>query len=331
VDGGGAQIGQQPLVIDENSHSTAWTYSVFLQDEWKLADSLTLNYGLRFDQLDAYRSENQLSPRVNLVWTPAEGTVIHGGYARYFTPPPFELVASETVAKFQGTTAQSPGTQNDLPYSERDNYYDLGVEQKFGGLTLGVDAYYKQAKNLIDEGQFGAPIILTPFNYAKGYAKGIEFSANYTKGPLSTYANLAISQAKGKDIVSSQFNFAPADLAYIQSHYIYLDHDQTYTASAGASYRFGGGTRVSTDVIYGSGLRRDGTVPNGDKLPNYTQVNFGVAHDFQGLPGGALTVRADLINAFDEKYAIRDGSGIGVGAPQYGPRRGWFVGVTKAF
>ena len=57
-------------------------------------DSLTLNYGLRFDQLDAFRHENQLSPRVNLVWTPMEGTTFHAGYARYFSPPPFELVAS---------------------------------------------------------------------------------------------------------------------------------------------------------------------------------------------------------------------------------------------
>ena len=28
-------------------------------------------------------------------------------------------------------------------------------------------------------------------------------------------------------------------------------------------------------------------------------------------------------------YEIRDGTGVGVGAPQYGPRRGVFVGVTK--
>ncbi|RAK58684.1 TonB-dependent receptor [Phenylobacterium hankyongense] len=332
VDAGGAQTSDIPVTIVDNSKATAWTYSAYLQDEWKILDSLTLNYGLRFDQLAAFRRENQLSPRANLVWTPAEGLTVHGGYARYFTPPPFELVASESVAKFVGTTAEAPGTQNDTPRSERDNYFDLGVEQKIGGLTLGVDAYYKKAKNLIDEGQFGAPIILTPFNYAEGYAKGVEFSASYAKGPLSTYANLAIAQAKGKNIVSSQFNFDPADLAYIQNHFIYLDHDQTYTVSAGASYRFETGTRVSTDVIYGSGLRRTtGAVPNGDTMPAYTQVNFGVSQEVQGLPGGPLTVRADVINAFDEKYGIRDGSGVGVGAPQYGARRGVFVGVSKAF
>jgi outer membrane receptor for ferrienterochelin and colicins len=330
VDGAGNQLSTTPVTIIDNSKAHAWTYSAYLQDEWKIAEGLTLNYGLRFDQLDAFRRERQLSPRVNLVWTPAEGTAFHAGYARYFTPPPFELVASESVAKFVGTTAEAPGAQNDAPRSERDDYFDLGLSQKLGGLTLGVDAYYKKAKNLLDEGQFGAPIILTPFNYAKGYAKGVEFSANYASGPFTAYANLAISQAKGKDIVSSQFNFDPADLAYIANHYIYLDHDQTYTVSGGATYRFGA-TRISGDVIYGSGLRRDGAVPNGDKLPAYTQVNLGAAHEFDGLPGGPLTLRADVLNVFDKKYAIRDGSGIGVGAPQFGPRRGFFVGVSKAF
>jgi outer membrane receptor for ferrienterochelin and colicins len=332
LDGDGAQIGPGAAMIADNSKATAWTYSAYLQDEWKLADSLTLNYGVRFDQLDAFRHENQVSPRLNLVWTPIDGTTLHAGYSRYFTPPPFELVASETVGKFVGTSAEAPGAQNDLPKSERDNYFDLGVQQKLGGLTVGVDAYYKKAKNLIDEGQFGAPIILTPFNYREGYAKGVEFSANYTGGPLTAYANLAIAQAKGKDIVSSQFNFDPGDLAYIQNHFIFLDHDQTYTASAGAAYRFGD-TRVSGDLLYGSGLRRtpDGAPPNSGHQPGYTQVNLGVAHDFKGLPGGPLTLRADVINVFDKTYGIRDGSGVGVGAPQFGPRRGFYAGISKSF
>ena len=38
-----------------------------------------------------------------------------------------------------------------------------------------------------------------------------------------------------------------------------------------------------------------------------------------------------MVNLFDKTYLIRDGSGVGVGAPQYGERRGFFVGVRKAF
>ena len=330
LDTSGAQIGALPTTIRDNAKATSWSYSAYLQDEWQVADSLTLNYGLRFDEVDAFRNENQVSPRVGLVWIPVEGTTFHAGYARYFSPPPFELVASETISKFAGTTAQPPGSQNDLPRAERDNYFDAGVEQKLGALTLGFDAYYKKARNLVDEGQFGAPIILTPFNYREGYAKGFELSANYAHGPLELYTNLAWSQAKGKDIVSSQFNFDPADLAYIQDHFIYLDHDQTWTLSGGGSYRFGD-NRVSMDLIYGSGLRRDGDVPNGAKLPEYVQVNLGASHQFTDLPGGPFTLRLDVINAFDKTYAIRDGTGVGVGAPQFGPRRGVFGGITKSF
>jgi outer membrane receptor protein involved in Fe transport len=332
LDASGNQIGPAAETIVDNSKADAQTYSAYLEDEWAVTDSVTVNYGLRFDQLNAFRHENQLSPRVNVVWKPMEGTTFHAGYARYFSPPPFELVSSESFLKFVGTSAEAPGTTNDLPRSERDNYYDVGVQQKFGGLTLGVDVYDKEAKNLVDEGQFGAPIILTPFNYKEGYARGVEFSANYMKGGFSAYGNFAISRAMGKDIISSQFNFDPTELAYIQTHFIHLDHDQTYTASAGFAYRFDEGSRVSADLIYGSGLRNtpDGAPPNGGHQPAYTQVNLGAAHEFE-MAGGPLTLRADIVNLFDDKYGIRDGSGVGVGAPQFGPRRGFFAGVSKAF
>jgi outer membrane receptor protein involved in Fe transport len=44
-----------------------------------------------------------------------------------------------------------------------------------------------------------------------------------------------------------------------------------------------------------------------------------------------MTVRFDVVNLFDTTYLIRDGSGIGVFAPQYGPRRGFYAGVVKKF
>lgn len=326
LDTTGALPPDQPLTIADDGAKTAWTYSAYLQDEWKLLSDLTINYGIRFDALDSYRSEHQWSPRVNAVWTPFEGTTIHAGYARYFTPPPFELIATPTVLKFNGTTAEfpNPGPQ-DTPHSERSHYFDVGAQQKLGALTLGVDAYYKTVRNLIDEGQFGSPIVLTPFNYKKGYIRGIEFTGAYTRGPFSAYANVTLSKAQGKDIDSAQANFDPADLAYIATNYIYLDHIQNVTASGGASYAFGS-TRLSTDILFGTGLRRDGATPNGDHVPSYTQVNFSVTHDF-----GAFSGRVDLINAFDKTYEIRDGTGVGVGAPQFGPRRGVFVGLTKSF
>jgi outer membrane receptor protein involved in Fe transport len=338
TDDSGVQTSQTPLTIIDNSGRNQFTYSVYLQDEWKILNNLTLNYGLRGDDVNGYRDEKQLSPRINAVWLPYDGATVHAGYARYFNPPPFELVGAQSVSKFTNTTAAAAVTQDTTPYAERQNYYDVGAEQKLLGrtLTLGVDAYYRQSRNLIDEGQFGAPIIETPFNYARGIIKGVEFSSNYTKGPLSAYANFTIEKATGKDIVSSQFSFSADELAYIKDNSIFLDHNQTYTGSAGAAYLFQSGlikgTRLSGDLLYGSGLRSSmGTVPNGNSLAPYTQVNLSVSHKFDLPYLQALDVRVDMINAFDKVYEIRDGTGVGVGAPQYGPRRGVFAGVTKSF
>ena len=337
--GSGAQLSQNPYAIVDNGSRTSQTYSAYLQDEWKLLSNLTLNYGLRFDQFDGFRDENQLSPRVNLVWLPTSSTTVHLGYSRYFSPPPFELIASESVGRFVTptgdpavtSTAAPPNTKDTTPYAERADYFDIGAEQKLApGLTVGIDTYYKLSKNLIDEGQFGAPIILTPFNYAKGRQYGVELTTSYERGPFSAYANLAYEKAQGRDITSSEFNFDPADLAYIKNHYIYLDHDQTWSASVGGAYNWAG-TRFSADMLYGSGLRADGAVPNGRELPGYVQVNLGVSHRFTNVPTGPIELRFDVINVADNKYEIRDGTGVGVGAPQYGPRRGFFGGITKEF
>ena len=330
VDDSGAQTGE-PIVIADNGGATEMTYSAYLQDEWKIAPGFTLNFGGRFDLYDAYRQEHQFSPRINAVWEATPTTTFHVGYARYFSPPPFELVASTSVQNLVGTSGAAASTLNTTPFAERQNYFDAGVQQKLAdGLTLTLGAYYRRSHNLIDEGQFGAPIILTPFNYRRGTIKGAEANLTYQKGPWLAYANFAAASAKGKDITSSQFSFDPEDLAYIQDHYIHLDHDQKYTGSAGLSYTVHEGplarTKFGMSMLYGSGLRTDGATPNGGVLPDYTQWNLSVSHRFVA-PG--LEVRFDVVNLADKKYLIRDGSGVGVGAPQYGPRRGFFVGITK--
>ena len=325
------QTSDVPFAVSDKGGQTQNLYSFYVQDEWKVLENVTINYGLRWDRYTAFSSGDQLSPRVNVVWQATDSTTVHAGYARYFSPPPFELVATESVQKFLNTTAAPNTTVNDTPKAERANYLDAGVSQKFGeAFTFGVDSYYKMSKDLIDEGQFGAPIILTPFNYLHGKQYGIEFTADYTTNTLLAYANIGLEHATGKDIVSSQFQFSPDDLAYIADHYIHLDHEQYLTISGGASYLIWNATHISADLLYGSGLRKDGTVPNGEHVPGYAQVNAGISHDFDLGGAGGLTARFDVINVFDKKYEIRDGSGIGVGAPQFGPRRGFFLGVSKS-
>jgi outer membrane receptor protein involved in Fe transport len=333
VDAAGTPTTDQPFAIVGNQKNSGLLYGLYLQDEWRLTPTLTLNYGLRFDAVEEFTHESQISPRINLVWQPADGTTMHIGYARYFVPPPYESLTPANIASFAGTTAAPAVTQDDTVRAERSHYFDAGISQiVITGLTVGVDAYYKQSKNLIDEGQFGAPIILTAFNYARGQQSGVELTASYDRGPLSLYANLAWSRAIGKDINAAQYNFSVAELAYIQGSFIYLDHDQTWSSSAGAAYTFNQDsahpTRVSLDLLYQSGLRASTTtIPNGMELPAYVTANMSIVQRITPK----VEARLDVLNLADTPYEIRNGTGVGVGAPQYGNRRTILAGVTARF
>ncbi|HUK56518.1 MAG TPA: TonB-dependent receptor [Nitrospiria bacterium] len=330
----GNPVGDQPVTIVDNNSKTAWLYGLYLQDEWRPLDELTVNYGVRADWVDAYVQGNQVSPRFGLVYQPISGTTLHAGYARYFTPPPTELVAPKDLALFQNTTnaascvPNAPCNSNVLP--EHSHYFDLGgIQQLTSSLSLGLDAYYKIVQDLLDEGQFGQALVFSPFNYRNGKIYGVEFTSNYKKDNFSGYLNAAYSKAMGKDIVSAQFNFDdPAEFDYIANHYIHLDHDQTYTSSAGVSYRWLE-TDYNVDALYGSGLRRG--FANTGKLPYNLQVNLGLTHGVAVSRRGKVEVRLAVLNLFDRVNELRDGSGVGVGAPQFATRRSFYGGINYAF
>ncbi|WP_448100078.1 TonB-dependent receptor [Luteibacter jiangsuensis] len=332
ADADGNQTSTTPLSIVDASRILARTYALYLQDEWSIGEKWTVNYGVRADRYDAFRPESQLSPRVGLVYQPTDSTTIHAGYSRYFTPPASEMISPTSIAKFAGTTNALPDNGNDTPLAERSSYYDVGISQKLGSAwTVGLDSYKRNVSRIQDEGQFGTALVYSTFNYDQGKVKGDEFTLNYDGGALTAYFNFAYNRSVGKRIITGQYNFNPDDLAYIQDHFIHLDHDQKYTSSGGISYAIDDDTRIGADYLFGSGLRRDGIVPNGDTMPAYFQMNFSVSHDFHLTPAGATHAQLALVNAFDRTYEIRDGSGIGVGAPQFGPRRGVFLSLQQDF
>ena len=305
-------------------------YGFYLQDEWKITDDLTMNYGARFDDMEQYVSANQLSPRIGLVYKATDTTTLHAGYARYFTPPPMELVSNGDIAGFANTSNAAGVAQNDPVKPERSHNFDVGATQKLGDRwEVGVDGYYKLVHDLLDEGQFGPALILTPFNYEHGYIYGSEFTATYTGDRLKAYGNFAFSRAMGENVTSAQFNLDPDELAYISNHYVHLDHDQTFTGSAGATYDLHHGTSVGLEGHYGSGLR-DGFA-NTSHLPAYITFDASIEQKLDLIPHNETTLRLSVVNLTDASYELRDGSGIGVGAPQWGARRGVFAALEQKF
>lgn len=332
-----------------NSVTRAQFYDIYLQDEWKPLPRLTINYGARFDIYSSSNDhENQFCPRVNGVYKATDSTTLHAGYAHYFTPPPLENVPAGAGNELAGTTAAPAITQNTPVLAERSDYFDAGINQTIlPGWTVGVDGYYKRAKNQLDDGFFGQSLILSSFNYNEGRIHGVEFTTSYTIGGFSTYANVAYSVAQGKGAASSQFIWPDATtLNYVNHNWIALDHDQRWTVSSGASYLWKEtekmDTRFYVDALFGSGLSTDGApidptdpasppIPNGASLPNYYSLSLGVEQDFRIGTKQHLKARLDVVNVTDHIYQLRNGSGVGVNAAQFGMRRGFFGTLTYVF
>jgi outer membrane receptor protein involved in Fe transport len=320
--------------ITDKDSLLGWNIGTYLQDEWKLTNQLTLNAGLRFDQLVQFVDANQLSPRFALIYKPLNGTTFHAGYARYFTPPYQAQATQSNIALFTNTTNAPDVTLNDPVKPERSHYFDAGIDQTvLPGLDMGIDAYYKMAKDMIDDGQFGAAVVLTQFNYARGYSEGAEYKLKYHNGNFNAYANFAYNITRAIDVESNQYLFDMPTYQYLLNNYHYTDDMQRMTGSAGVSYRWQD-TTLSANMIYGSGLRAgdlsDGVVPNSLHTTPYAVINTGIAHDFKwSTDFKPVTVRFDVVNLFDQVYELRDGSGIGVFAPQFGARRGYYAGISQ--
>jgi outer membrane receptor protein involved in Fe transport len=329
ADVNGHQTSLVPMSVVDNASVNGYLAGVYLQDEWKLRPELTLNYGVRYDQVNTVTHEQQWSPRLGAVYDFTESTRLHAGFARYFTPPPTEKISTTSVALFANTTNALPSDANTTVKAERSNYFDIGISSVLlPHLTVGLDAYGREVKNLQDEGQFGNALIYSAFNYAQGKVTGIELTAHYHQKDFSAYANLSRSQAMGKNVSTGQFNFSSEKLAFISQNWVYLDHDQSVTGSGGISYKKSG-VSYFLDAIFGTGLRNG--FANTGHLPAYTQVNLALANPWESRFLGKLDTRVSVLNAFDRVYQLRDGSGIGLGAPQFGQRRTLYLSLSRSF
>jgi outer membrane receptor protein involved in Fe transport len=325
--------GAAPYTIIANGGNSGLTAGLYLQDEWRLTDHLRLNYGARYDIFDvSFDNEWQISPRANLVWEINNGTTAHIGYARYFMPPTLQYVHPSTVKEFEYTTDAPFNLRDDPQRVERDNYFDMGLSRQITpAWQITGDSFCKLAKHLLDDGQFGSAVILDNFNYASGTVYGAELSSTYKQGPFTAYGNYSYVQTWVRDIDSVENEFPNDLLSYLTTNHMQLDHQGRFTGSGGVSYDFLKNLRAYSDFLYGSGLRAG--FANMKELSPYCPVNVGLEYTWNTRAAGIrqLKLRFDCLNILDEPYELRNGTGVGIAAPAYGPRRAFYGGLTAVF
>ncbi len=81
----------------------------YVQDEWKVRPSLTLNAGLRYDLqfLDSISTDtNNVSPRAGFAWTPfaSRRTVVRGGFGLFYDRVPLRALANALLSSGNTTS-----------------------------------------------------------------------------------------------------------------------------------------------------------------------------------------------------------------------------------
>ena len=180
-----------PFGIVDFSAKLGWLFSTYIQDEWKITSNL--NAQLRF----AVRPNGPVCERqsVQPAYQPDLEAIRWHHLPRRLraklhptTTGAGRAGQSRAGAEHHATAGRSP---NDPVLPERSNVFDVGVDQKIHaipGLEAGIDGYYKSARDLLDDGQFGAAYVLTAFNYDRAQNVGVELKSSYTNGNFRVYA-----------------------------------------------------------------------------------------------------------------------------------------------
>jgi outer membrane receptor protein involved in Fe transport len=323
----GKQTSPEPFSIVDDNNQDAWLLGFYAQDEWHPLPRLTINFGLRWDWMSAFVTQNQWSPRFAVEYALTNMTTLHAGYARYFKVPPFDQVALETVQKFADTTNAAPvNSGNDKIEAETDDYFDVGIRQRIvENLNAGVDGFYKFGHDQLDLAQLAGSVVTAPLNYRSSRAWGSDLSLTFERDGLSAYLNFSYAVLQAKYISAGAFLADDAaEISYVANHWITLDDDQMFVGSGGVAYQLWGCT-LTADGIWGSGYRRG--FANTGELPPILQFNAGAVRSLRLPRLGNVEARVSVINVFDHSYQIRNGSGIGVFSPSYGPRRTLYGGI----
>jgi outer membrane cobalamin receptor len=328
-----ASQGSGDITSVDSSGSTSNFESVYAQDDFTISKSFSLNAGLRFDVIQnsfgggsVYSSDNLLQPRVGLNYFLTDTTKFHIFYGKLFQPAPAENLRDSFTQTNINSLSACPVGQI-CPYdikSEKDDYYEVGVDQQWGSQLLTLTTYYKDSVNQLDDAQLLNTSIAQPFNFQKGFAYGTEFSVRgKITERLKDFLNYSYEIAKGQGIGGGIFAFTSQNVP--GNDWQYLDHVQLHTLNGGVTYSTEK-TWWTTQALYGSGLRTGPS--NINALPAHLTFDTTLGYTFSGeLWYEKFKVSVDALNIFNNTYPISIANGFN--GSHYAAGREFFLHLSK--
>jgi outer membrane receptor protein involved in Fe transport len=271
----------------------------FAEDQYKPAQWLTLNAGVRLTAYSGLLEENIADPRLGAAITiPRLHWVLRGFWGRYYQPPPLSSLAGSLLDFAQ---AQGLGF---LPLrGERDTQVEVGLAIPAYGWTLDFSAFRTRARNFFDHDVLGNSNIFFPVTIDQARIRGLEASMRSPRLGRMAQLHLAYShqwaQARGGVTGGiSDFSALPS------GDWFFLDHDQRDTLNTGAQLTLPMRSWAAFNVSYGSGfLNGDGPA----HLPSYTTLDLGLGKNF----GENWTIQFSALNVFNRRFLLDNSNAFG--------------------
>ncbi len=236
---------------------TAQELSLYLEDDMRLGERLTLNAGLRASLLNSDGEfYPRFEPRFAARFQAGKGTALRASFGIH-TQVVHLLTSSNLglpIDLWVPTTAEIP------PQSARQ--WALGVTQSLPwGLTASLEGYYKNMDNLVayTDGAYFINDWRENVTLGEGHAYGLEFLLRRTEGKTRGW----IAYSFGK--TNRRFDKVNFGRTYP------FRYDRRHEVKVAVRHRLSERLEVTADWIYGSGLA-------------YSLPDYKLTYDYPGVP-----------------------------------------------
>jgi hypothetical protein len=174
-----------------DARRTGSYYAGYIEDNIKFGN-LTTNLGVRYDHNNLPATDSALEPRLGAAYfIPSTKTVFRASDNRVLYTPEFENIllssSPEAAALVPPAVASSRelGGGELLVHSEKQNAYDVGVQQALGSrIRMDLDFWRRKSRFAGDQDQFENTGVVFPLAFHSGDFKGwnIRFDLANTNG-----------------------------------------------------------------------------------------------------------------------------------------------------
>ncbi len=292
-------------VLNQAEKHWANSDALFMEDQFKAAEWITFDLGLRLTHYGGLVSENAADPRVGAaIRIPKLRWVLHGYYAYYYQPPPLDSLAGPAL-QFAATEGY-----DFIPlHGERDIQHGVGLSIPLRGWSLDLDQFHTSARNFLDHDVIGDSGIFVPLTDLGAIVHGEEVAVRSPRLFGVAQWRVAYSNQIGQGIgpiTGGLLEDAP-------SGNFLLDHDQRNTLSSVLSLSLPPAWWTTVAYRFGSGfLNGDGP----SHLPPHSTFDLALGKDI----GKTCSFSVNAINIANTRYLLDTSNTFG-GTHYINPRQ----------